>query len=145
MIDGPWVPEEAAKGVDLGLANEPAQPGVRPVNAAVTDSFVIFKGPHEKQAAAFTRYMFNKHFHTHFDEVEGFLPVLKSVADEKVFATNPILHRYLEAFAGPTVSEPVNGVFGKLETAVTSAVASVYNGSTSAAAALSSANAVANS
>lgn len=145
MVDGPWVPEAAAKGVDLGLADTPAQPGVQQRNAAITDSFVVFKGPYEKQAAIFERYMFNVPFRTHFDEVEGFLPVLKAVGAEKEFSSNPILSTYLKAFGGPTDAEPVNAVFSKLETAVTSAVASVYDGSSSATSALTTANAVANS
>ena len=142
MIDGPWLVKEAlANHIPVGVASIPAQPGVSPLNPAITDSMVMFKGPNEKASWEFMKFMFTKPIRTTFDKTEGMLPTMKTVGAESYFEKSPVFRPYLKALSGPTRHEPVVPHFDAISLAVTNAVEAAYSHVTSPQQALSQANA----
>jgi multiple sugar transport system substrate-binding protein len=134
MIDGAWLYKEAvAAHQNVGVADLPVQPGVKPVNVTINDSEVIFKSSPAKEAASvkFLKFLFTTPIREKFDLTEGMVPVLKGVAALPVFAKSPVYGPDLAALKGPTVSEPTIAKFNDGALAITNAVEAVYDGSLS--------------
>jgi multiple sugar transport system substrate-binding protein len=98
LITGPWLRgqlAEEAPDLDYGVAMIPE--GSTRATYGVTDSIVMFSESDVKDEAwRFMEFIFRPEFRTEFSKAEGFLPVLKSVAEDPHFQQDERLAAFTE-------------------------------------------------
>ncbi|MEJ7137507.1 ABC transporter substrate-binding protein [Amphibiibacter pelophylacis] len=118
--------------------------GGKNVTYGVTDSIMMFKSSKEKETAKkFLGYIFSKEARVEFDKNEGFLPVTKAVAEDPVFARDPVLSKFVALLPNAKFAPLVTG-WEDTAQAVTNAMQAVYLGKAQPKAALDKAAAEAN-
>ncbi len=129
MLSGPWLVNqlaEEAPDVNYGIA--PIPRGTRSATYGVTDTIVIFKSSKNPDGAwAFLEHMFNHDARIDFGENEGFIPVLKSVSADPLFAENPSLQPFV-ALAPVAKFAPLVPRWEEMATIIATAVQKVYVG-----------------
>ncbi len=127
MLSGPWLVKqmaEEAPDVDYGIA--PIPMGTQRATYGVTDTISIFKSTENPEGAwAFLEYMFSHEARMEFGENEGFIPVLKSVSDDPLFADNPSLQPFV-ALAPYAHFAPLVPRWEEMADIISTAVQAVY-------------------
>ena len=97
LLTGPWLRgqmKNEAPDVNYGVAAIPQ--GTTQATYGVTDSIIMFSTSDAKDAAwEFMKFAFQPEFRKEFNEKEGFLPVLKAVAEDPAFAGNEELAAFI--------------------------------------------------
>ncbi|MGH7153947.1 MAG: ABC transporter substrate-binding protein [Acetobacteraceae bacterium] len=129
MITGPFLITQLAKeapNLEYGVA--PVSRGTTSSTYAVTDSIVMFKNSHVKDAAwKFLDFLFTKGPRVAFNKNEGFLPTTKAAAADPYFADNERLQTFVRLLPSAHFAPEITGWEGVAK-AVIDAVQSVYLG-----------------
>ncbi len=98
MLSGPWLVKQLAEEApDVNYGIDAIPMGTKRTTYGVTDTIVIFKSSKNPDGAwAFLEYMFSHEARVAFGENEGFIPVLKSVAADPLFADNEGLKPFVD-------------------------------------------------
>lgn len=134
MLSGPWLVKqlaEEAPDVNYGIAAIPQ--GTQRATYGVTDTISIFKSTKNPEGAwAFLEHIFSHESRIKFGENEGFIPVLKSVSDDPLFAENPSLQPFV-AQASFAHFAPLVPRWEEMADIISTAVQKVYVGDAVAA------------
>ena len=98
LLSGPWLVKqlaEEAPDVNYGITAIPV--GTDRTTYGVTDTIVVFNSTeHPDGAWAFLEFMFSHDARMAFGRNEGFIPVLKSVSDDPLFANDEGLKPFVD-------------------------------------------------
>ena len=130
ILTGPWLRGQLktdAPDLKYGLAPIPA--GSTKATYGVTDTLMIFKSSQQKELAMkfLTETAFSAKWRTEFSSKEGFLPVLKAVAADPVFANDPQLTAFTAMLPYAHFAPPVAN-WEQMADTIISALQKVYIG-----------------
>jgi len=142
MVTGPWfwgMLKEKAPSLEYGIAPIPGH--TTQTTMAVTDNLVLFKdSPHKAAAMTFMRFFFDHNRQVAWDQSEGMLPGLKSVAQADFVTQSPQWSAFMELLpTGKFV--PLHPKWKEIADKITASLQAAHTGELSAQAALDQAKA----
>ncbi|WIY25795.1 ABC transporter substrate-binding protein [Parasedimentitalea psychrophila] len=140
VLSGPWLNKQLADeapDVSYGISAVPT--ATEAATYGVTDTISVLESSEVKEeAVAFLEYMFNDENRLEFGKIEGFVPVLKSMAAEPFFTEDPNMAVFLEM--GPVAKfAPLVPNWEEMAESLASALSVAYSGDTPASESLKAA------
>jgi multiple sugar transport system substrate-binding protein len=130
---GPWLNamiKADAPGLQYSIAPFPTAPGKPAKAVAVTDSFGISAtSPHKAEAWKFIQFMYQPKYRQKFDETEGMLPELNSVAASAYYQA-PGYKPFVDALSTAQF-QPQHPKFESIQQIMTVAVQQALSGQSS--------------